>query len=80
MILDGQKIAIRLSRQVTKVSNKMKLIVERCNATTDSLNEFIDGLPERISFDKVKDPTSELYSDIPTTTCLNDTPESRVPE
>ena len=61
---DGQQIAIRLSRQITKVTNKMKLTIEKWNAATDSLRDFIDGLPERMTFDNVNDPTSELFSDL----------------
>lgn len=78
---DGQKIAVRLSRQITKVSNNMKVIVEKCNATTDSLREYISGLPERISFDKVKDPTSDLFSDLPTAGSSGTLEtENRIPE
>ncbi|XP_046862893.1 uncharacterized protein LOC124456515 [Xenia sp. Carnegie-2017] len=58
---DGQKIATRLSRQITKITNKMKLTIEKHNAAIDSLRDFINSLPDRLTFDKTKDPTSDLY-------------------
>ena len=42
----------------------MKLTIEKCNATTDSLRDYINGLPERMTFDQVNDPKSELFSDL----------------
>ena len=42
----------------------MKLTIEKCNAKTDNLCDYISRLPERIAFEKVKDPTSELFSDL----------------
>ncbi len=41
----------------------MKLTIEKCNAT-DSLRDYINGLPERMTFDQVNDPKSELFSDL----------------
>ncbi|XP_046843139.1 uncharacterized protein LOC124437176 [Xenia sp. Carnegie-2017] len=58
---DGQKIATRLSRQITKITNKMKLTIEKHNAAIDSLRDFINSLTDRLTFDKAKDPTSDLY-------------------
>ena len=68
---DGQQIATRLSRQITKVTNKMKLTMEKCNAATDSLRDYINGLPKRITFDRISDPTSELFSDLDTDEICN---------
>ena len=68
---DGHQIATRLSRQITKVTNKMKLTMEKCNAATDSLRDYINGLPKRITFDKISDPTSELFSDLDTNETCN---------
>ena len=42
----------------------MKLTIEKCKATTDSLHDYINGLPERMTFDQVSDPKSELFSDL----------------
>ncbi|XP_046861698.1 uncharacterized protein LOC124454983 isoform X1 [Xenia sp. Carnegie-2017] len=58
---DGQKIATRLSRQITKITNKMKLTIEKHNAAIDSLRDIINSLPDRLTFDKANDPTSDLY-------------------
>ncbi|XP_046864674.1 uncharacterized protein LOC124459200 isoform X2 [Xenia sp. Carnegie-2017] len=58
---DGQKIATRLSRQITKITNKMKLTIQKHNAAIDSLRDFINSLPDRLTFEKAKDPTSDLY-------------------
>lgn len=66
-LLDGQQIATRLSRQITKVTNKMKLTLEKFNAATDSLRDYINHLPKRITFDEISDPTSELFSDLDAT-------------
>jgi hypothetical protein len=41
----------------------MKLTIEKCNATTFSWH-YINGLPERMTFDQVNDPQSELFSDL----------------
>ena len=77
---DGQQIATRLSRQITKVTNKMKLTMEKCNAATDSLRDYINGLPKRITFDKISDPTSELFLDLDTNeTCYPVEASTKVP-
>ena len=68
---DGQQIATRLSRQITKVTNKMKLTMEKLNAATDSLRDYINHLPKRIIFDEISDPTSELFSDLDATEICN---------
>ena len=68
---DGQQIATRLSRQITKVTNKMKLTMEKFNAATDSLRDYINHLPKRIIFDEISDPTSELFSDLDATEICN---------
>ena len=64
---DGQQIATRLSRQNTKVTNKMKLTMEKCNAATDSLRDYINA----ITFDKITEPISELFSDLDTNETCN---------
>ena len=49
----------------------MKLTMEKLNAATDSLRDYIIHLPKRITFDEISDPISELFSHLDATEICN---------
>lgn len=53
--LDGQSIAIKLSKQITKVTDNIKRTLTCHNAIQGAV---------RLTFDEVKDPSSDLYGDV----------------
>jgi hypothetical protein len=61
--VDGQKIAIKLSKQITKKTNTLKVAVEKYNASLASWRDHVEGLPSCLNFDDVKDPESSIYQD-----------------
>ena len=61
--IDGQAIAIKLSKQITQRTNAIKTALGKYNASLKSLEDWIEGLPKEIDFDEAKDPGSQLYGD-----------------
>lgn len=59
MYVDGQAIAIKLSKQITKVTENMK--------RTITCHNVLPGVAA-LTFDDVKDPSSDLYSNFQTST------------
>ena len=53
--LDGQAIAIKLSKQITKVTDSMRKAISCHNAIQSAVS---------LSLDEAKDPSSELYSNL----------------
>ena len=64
-LADGQKIAIRLSKQITRTSNAMKNVISTYNAHLGSIKEYINIMSSNLKFDDLKDPGSLLYQSIP---------------
>ena len=67
--LDGQAVATKLSRQINLKTNAIKSTVTKYNASLSALQDYINGLPDELEFDVVKDPESVLYSNF----CKGDT-------
>ena len=63
LTLDGQAIATKLSKKITKTTNSIKVAVDKYNAALASWKDRVEGLPEEIEFDKVKDPESHVFLD-----------------
>ena len=63
-ILDGQAVAIKLSKQITQRTNAIKSTLAKYNASLKSLEDWVEGLPNEIDFDEAKEPESQLYSDL----------------
>ena len=61
-ISDGQAIATKLSKQITRRTNSMKSAIAKYNASLKSLEDWVEGLPNEIDFDEAKEPDSQLYS------------------
>eukprot|EP00112_Aurelia_sp_Birch-Aquarium-sp1_P007292 Seg1794.4 transcript_id=Seg1794.4/GoldUCD/mRNA.D3Y31 product="hypothetical protein" protein_id=Seg1794.4/GoldUCD/D3Y31 len=61
---DGQSIAIRLSKQITRTSNAMKNLISTYNAHLSSVKEYINVMSNQLKFDDLKDPSSLLYQSI----------------
>jgi len=59
LYVDGQAIAIKLSKQITKVTENMK--------RTITCHNVLPGVAA-LTFDDVKDPSSDLYSNFQTST------------
>jgi hypothetical protein len=62
-LLDGQAIAAKLSKQITQRTNGIKVSVEKYNASLSSWKEKVDGMPEPLKFDDVKDPQCSIFAD-----------------
>ncbi len=64
-LADGQNIAIRLSKQITRTSNAMKNLISTYNAHLSSMKVYINIMSNNLKFDDLKDPGSLLYLSIP---------------
>lgn len=62
-IIDGQAIATKVSKQITQRTNSLKVAVEKYNASLAAWKDRVNGLPEELDFDTVKDPESEVFQD-----------------
>ena len=62
--LDGQAVATKLSRQINLKTNAIKSTVTKYNASLTALQDYVNGLPDELEFDEVKDPESVLYSSV----------------
>ena len=62
--LDGQAVATKLSRQINLKTNTIKSTVTNYNASLTALQDYVNGLPDELEFDEVKDPESVLYSSV----------------
>ena len=60
---------MKLSRQITLKTNAIKSTVTKYNASLTALQDYVNGLPDELEFDEVKDPESILYSNV----CKGDT-------
>ncbi|XP_028403401.1 uncharacterized protein LOC114526098 [Dendronephthya gigantea] len=69
---DGQAIAAKLSKQITNKTNAIKATVAKYNAALAYWKDPIDGMPEPINFDDVKDPESPSYHHLRVTTPSDD--------
>ena len=67
--LDGQAVATKFSRQINLKTNAIKSTVTKYNASLTALQDYVNGLPDELEFDEVKDPESILYSNF----CEGDT-------
>ncbi|XP_028416359.1 uncharacterized protein LOC114540363 [Dendronephthya gigantea] len=63
---DGQAIASKLSKQITRKTNAIKSVITKYNASLTALQDCVDGLPDELKFDIAKDPESSLYSNFST--------------
>ena len=61
--LDGQAIATKVSKQITQRTNSLKVAVEKYNAALAAWKDRVNGLPEELDFDTMKDPESEVFQD-----------------
>lgn len=61
--VDGQEIAAKVSKQITQRTNSLKIAVEKYNASLAAWKNKVDGLPEELDFDGVKDPESNVFDD-----------------
>jgi hypothetical protein len=61
-VIDGQAIAIKLSKQITQKTNAIKATVTKYNASLDALEQWVRDLPTEITFEQAKDPNSQLYA------------------
>lgn len=61
-VIDGQAIAIKLSKQITQKTNAIKATITKYNASLKALEDWVQSLPEEIQFEQAKDPDSLLYS------------------
>lgn len=59
--VDGQAIAIKLSKQITQRTNAIKATVTKYNASLNALEDWIEDLLAEIQFEEAKDPGSQLY-------------------
>lgn len=73
-VVDGQAIAIKLSKQITQRTNGIKAAVTKYNSSLSSLEDWIEGLPAELQFDEAKDPGSQLYSHLNCQPSNDDTP------
>lgn len=64
--VDGQTIALKLSKQITRKTNAIKSVVMKYNASLTALQDCVDGLPKELQFDEAKDAESSLYSSFST--------------
>ena len=60
----------KLSKQITQKSNTIKVFVKKYNAALAS--QRVDGMPEALKFDDVKDPQSKIFSDFQTNSSSQD--------
>ena len=68
--LGGQKQAIRLSRKVTKHTNRMKVAISKYNGRLSVLKEHVAVPVKQVSFNDAKDIKSSIYGDL--TSMLSD--------
>ena len=52
-----------MSKQITQRTNSLKVAVEKYNASLAAWKDRVNGLPEELDFDTVKDPESEVFQD-----------------
>ena len=60
--LDGQANG-QVSKQITQRTNSLKVAVEKYNAALAAWKDRVNGLPEELDFDTMKDPESEVFQD-----------------
>ena len=58
----GQKQVIRLAQRVTSQSKKIKLEISKYIAHTSVVKEYLSIPQIPLSFDEIKDPNSDIYS------------------
>ena len=61
--LDGQAIATKVSKHITQRTNSLKVAVEKYNAALAAWKDRLNGLPEELDFDTMKDPECEVFQD-----------------